>query len=143
MIETKFLQLAQQAIAALKWEVSFSPKPGLVDTYSNGSHTDMDWKLFYKSADSLLDSFVEIAEKSYQQPIALPLREEIGRIGRIAEKDMFQATNGVNTHKGAIWSMGLLISAISSQQAKDIETILLTAKDLSRLPDKNVVPKKT
>ncbi|MCV3763937.1 triphosphoribosyl-dephospho-CoA synthase [Companilactobacillus farciminis] len=143
MIETKFLQLAQQAVAALKWEVSFSPKPGLVDTYSNGSHTDMDWKLFYKSADSLLDSFVEIAEKSYQQPIDLPLREEIGRIGRIAEKDMFQATNGVNTHKGAIWSMGLLISAISSQQTKGIETILLTAKDLSRLPDKNVIPKKT
>lgn len=139
MIETRFLQLAQAAVDALKWEVSFTPKPGLVDAISNGSHTDMDIGLFFKSADSLLNSFTEIAMKSYQHPLDLELREEIGRIGRIAEKDMFEATDGINTHKGAIWSLGLLISAISSQETSDIEEILIAAKRLARLPDKNVI----
>lgn len=138
MIETKFLQLAQQGIKALKWEVSFSPKPGLVDAVSNGSHSDMDIELFYKSADSLLNGFEDMARISYHHPIDLELREMIGHIGRLTEQDMFKATDGINTHKGAIWSLGLLISVISSQQTLDMETILLGAKRLSRLPDKFV-----
>ncbi|GEO47315.1 triphosphoribosyl-dephospho-CoA synthase [Companilactobacillus kimchii] len=138
MIETKYLKLAQQAVTALKWEVSFSPKPGLVDAKSNGSHKDMDIDLFYKSADSLLAGFEEMIQVSYQHPLDLALREEIGRIGRVAEKDMFTATNGINTHKGAIWSMGLLVSVISSLQTDDLETIFAGVKKLSRMPDKYV-----
>ncbi|HIY93127.1 triphosphoribosyl-dephospho-CoA synthase [Companilactobacillus sp. HBUAS56275] len=138
MIETKYLKLAQKAITALKWEVSFSPKPGLVDAQSNGSHTDMDIDLFYKSADSLLAGFEEMIRVSYQHPLDISLREEIGRIGRLTEKDMFAATNGVNTHKGAIWSMGLLVSVISSLQTDDLETIFAGVKKLSRMPDKYV-----
>lgn len=138
MIETEFLQLAQQAVKALKWEVSFSPKPGLVDAISNGSHTDMNIELFYKSADSLMNGFEDMARMSYQHPLDLELREMIGHIGRITEQDMFQATDGVNTHKGAIWSLGLLISVISSQQTSDLETILSGVRKLSRLPDKFV-----
>lgn len=143
MIETKILQLAQKAVEALKWEVSFSPKPGLVDAVSNGSHTDMDLELFYKSADSLLAGFEDMARLSYQQPIDIKLRETIGHIGRLTEQDMFKATAGVNTHKGAIWSLGLLISVISSQQTTNIEQILMGAKDLSSLPDKFVPMRKT
>ena len=138
MIETEYLKLAQQAVTALKWEVSFSPKPGLVDAKSNGSHTDMDIDLFYRSADSLLAGFEEMIRVSYRHPLDLNLREEVGRIGRMSEKDMFKATNGINTHKGAIWSMGLLISVISSLQTNDLETIFAGVKKLSRMPDKYV-----
>lgn len=138
MIETKILQLAQASVEALKWEVSFSPKPGLVDAWSNGSHTDMDLELFYKSADSLLPGFEDIARVSYRHPLDIKLREVIGHIGRLTEQDMYKATDGVNTHKGAIWSLGLLISVISSQQTTDLESILAAAKELSRLPDKFV-----
>lgn len=143
MIETNYLQLAQQAVIALKWEVSFSPKPGLVDAISNGSHMDMNIDLFYRSADSLLSGFEEMIRVSYQQPLDVKLREEIGRIGRIAEKNMFKATNGVNTHKGAIWSLGLLVSVISSLQTDDLEQILTGVKKLSRLQDKFVTKTKT
>ncbi|TGD25049.1 triphosphoribosyl-dephospho-CoA synthase [Companilactobacillus suantsaicola] len=136
MIETKYLLLAKQAVSALKWEVSFSPKPGLVDAVSNGSHTDMDIVLFYKSADALLSGFEEMARVSFRHPLDLKLREAIGKIGRIAEKDMFAATNGVNTHKGAIWSLGLLVSVISSLQTDDLAEILAGVKKLSRMPDR-------
>lgn len=138
MIETEFLQLAQAAVQSLKWEVAFSPKPGLVDAWSNGSHTDMDLELFYKSADSLEQGFAEMAEMAYLQPIDLQLRETIGHLGRLTEQEMFKATAGVNTHKGAIWSLGLLISAISSQQTADLTIVLQSAKKLAQLPDKFV-----
>ncbi|WP_010624227.1 triphosphoribosyl-dephospho-CoA synthase [Companilactobacillus versmoldensis] len=138
MLELRSLQLAQKVVGALKWEVSFSPKPGLVDAYSNGSHKDMDIDLFYKSADNLLAGFQQMAEIAYQHPLDLRLREEIGRIGRLSEKSMFEATGGINTHKGAIWSLGLLISVISSQQTNDLEKIFSDVKSLSRMPDKFV-----
>lgn len=136
MIETELLQVAHKAVQSLKWEVSFSPKPGLVDTWSNGSHTDMNIELFYKSADSLENGFTDMASMAYLQPIDLKLRETIGHLGRITEQEMFKATAGINTHKGAIWSLGLLISAISSQHTTDLTTILKSAKKLAQLPDK-------
>jgi len=137
--------VAQSAVDALKWEVNFTPKPGLVDALSNGSHNDMDLNLFLKSADSLLPGFQQIAEVSFEREIDISLREDIGAIGRQVEADMFEATNGVNTHKGAIWTMSLLISAASVLQTNDIEQILLSAQSLANLPDKYVpqVAKKT
>ncbi|WP_125565476.1 triphosphoribosyl-dephospho-CoA synthase [Companilactobacillus insicii] len=130
--------IAQSAVDALKWEVNFTPKPGLVDALSNGSHDDMDLNLFLKSADSLLPGFQRIAEVSFNRNIDVALREDIGAIGRDTEADMFKATDGINTHKGAIWTMELLISAISSVQTGDIEQILLSAQKLAQLPDKFV-----
>ncbi len=130
--------IAQSAVDALKWEVNFTPKPGLVDALSNGSHDDMDLNLFLKSADSLLSGFQQTAEASFDRDIDISLREDIGAIGRQTEADMFQATNGVNTHKGAIWTMSLLISAASALQTNDIGQILLSAQSLANLPDKYV-----
>ncbi|WP_334330255.1 triphosphoribosyl-dephospho-CoA synthase [Companilactobacillus sp. HBUAS59699] len=130
--------IAQSAVDALKWEVQFTPKPGLVDALSNGSHDDMDLNLFLKSADSLLSGFQKTAEVSLDRQIDLFLREDIGAIGRQTEIDMFQATAGVNTHKGAIWTLSLLISAASALQTNDIEQILLAAQKLANLPDKYI-----
>ncbi|APX72340.1 triphosphoribosyl-dephospho-CoA synthase [Companilactobacillus allii] len=130
--------IAQLAVDALKWEVNFTPKPGLVDALSNGSHDDMDLSLFLKSADSLLDGFQKISDVSFNREIDVALREDIGAIGRQTESDMFQATGGINTHKGAIWTMSLLISAASSLQTGDLEQILLSAQKLANLPDKYI-----
>lgn len=108
-----FSELAHLSERALIEEVTLSPKPGLVDTLTNGSHTDMDYHLFIRSAKSLTPYFAEMAEAAWGSAIDQGLREEIAMIGREAEAAMFAATNGVNTHKGAIWTMGLLISVVS------------------------------
>lgn len=130
--------IAQSAVDALKWEVDFTPKPGLVDALSNGSHEDMDLNLFLKSADSLLAGFQRTAEVSLDRKIDVSLREDIGAIGRQTEADMFKATSGVNTHKGAIWTMSLLISAASALQTNNIELILSAAQKLANIPDQYI-----
>ncbi|MDN7047786.1 triphosphoribosyl-dephospho-CoA synthase [Lactiplantibacillus plantarum] len=130
--------LATQAVQALKWEANFAPKPGLVTKVSNGSHTDMDITLFMRSADSLYETFRQIAETAQNMSISLNLREKIGSLGREGEEAMFQATQGVNTHKGAIWALGVLIAVISSQETADLPTILQTAGKLASFPDRYV-----
>ncbi len=91
-------------------EVYTTPKPGLVDTNNNGSHADMDIDTFKKSANVLKSYFAEcfsIGIKTAHLPheATFPL---LKKVGIEAEKDMYNATNGVNTHKGAIYSMGIL-----------------------------------
>ncbi|WP_412989403.1 triphosphoribosyl-dephospho-CoA synthase [Pediococcus siamensis] len=132
-------QLAEQAVAALKWEANFSPKPGLVTRNSNGAHTDMNIDLFMRSADSLYETFVKIAQAAEAQTVSVPLREEIGAIGRDGERAMLRATNGINTHKGAIWALGLLVAASSLQSVPVSQSILKTAGEIAQLPDRYVV----
>lgn len=104
---------------ALIEEVRLSPKPGLVDLTSNGSHEDMDYSLFIRSAITLTPYFYKMAQAAFGRPINQKLREEIARIGREAEIAMFQATNQINTHKGAIWALGLFVSVTSNQISQE------------------------
>lgn len=113
--ETYCYTLAKAAEAALIAEVTLSPKPGLVDSRSRGSHDDMDHALFVRSAESLTPYFEKMARCAWRHEIDQELREMIAEIGRAAEDAMFAATGGVNTHKGAIWTLGLLISVLSSR----------------------------
>ncbi|MEG1504403.1 MAG: triphosphoribosyl-dephospho-CoA synthase [Enterococcus sp.] len=108
----EFALLVERALIA---EVELSPKPGLVDALNTGTHTDMNHELFLISAKTLTPFFEEMALVSWNHPMTQTIREKIGEIGRRAEAAMFQATDGVNTHKGAIWAMGLFITAVSSQ----------------------------
>lgn len=103
--------LAAKAVQALVDEALLTPKPGLVDTRDSGSHSDMSIGLMIKSARALEETFQRIADASYLHPVDQSLREKIASIGREGEQQMFSATNGVNTHKGAIWALGLLTSA--------------------------------
>ena len=97
--------LACTAHHALERELMTTPKPGLVDKNNTGAHTDMDVPLFLKSAASLLPYL--------KNAVLLGLSDAgmdaLKQAGLEAEKTMFAATNGVNTHKGAIYSMGLLL----------------------------------
>ena len=100
--------LAEAAYRSLLDELHATPKPGLVDMNSNGSHADMDAELLEKSADALRPYFADAARMGMEGCGMAALRER----GRRAENEMFAATCGVNTHKGLIYSMGLLLAGM-------------------------------
>ena len=102
-----------QAYLSLQQEVATTPKPGLVDRNNRGAHTDMGQRHFFTSANALRPYFVKFAESGYLNR-DLPATEAFAQlitIGKEAEEAMLSATGGVNTHKGAIFSLGLLCAA--------------------------------
>lgn len=109
---TKFL--SEQAVAALLDEVHLTPKPGLVDLRTNGAHSDMSVALFEKSAAALRPYFETAAELGASRENTMP---ELQDAGLEAEQAMLSATAGVNTHKGAIYAFGIMISALASSCA--------------------------
>ncbi len=101
------------ALQALLQELHTTPKPGLVDCRNNGSHRDMDLFLFSRSAAALAPYFTQCARLGRQARDGShrELFEALRFAGRHAESRMLRATHGVNTHKGAIFSLGLLCAA--------------------------------
>lgn len=99
-------------ISAMLSEVSASPKPGLVDRFSCGAHTDMDFLIFTESIAAISPYFSKFAEigsgLKYLDKYSLG---KIRPLGIECEKEMFKATKGVNTHKGAIFSIGIIAAA--------------------------------
>lgn len=108
--------IAHLATQALQAELDTTPKPGLVDKDNNGAHRDMDYALMQRSIDTLHPYFVKLALLGCAD--ALPTHTSIRDIGIEAEKAMLSATNGVNTHKGALFSMGLAIVAAAHEERK-------------------------
>lgn len=102
--------VAHLATRALKSELNTTPKPGLVDTHDSGAHRDMDHALMMCSIRALHPYFVRLATLGYDSP-KLPAHDDIVRIGIEAEKAMLESTGGVNTYKGALFSMGLAVTA--------------------------------
>lgn len=105
---------AQQAVRALLYEVTTTPKPGLVDRRNSGSHTDMDSFTFMSSAAALYPYF-EACAKTGRETMDLPAPETFAALrplGCEAEGEMLDATNGVNTHKGAVFSIGITCAAL-------------------------------
>ncbi len=96
--------LGRAAAAALHDELALAPKPGLVTLTSNGSHDDMDARTFFRSIAALRRYFVRIAGLG----IAGADFEALERAGIEAEARMLAATGGINTHRGAIFLLGLL-----------------------------------
>lgn len=110
-ILSKFMQtrLAELAVQALLDEVALTPKPGLVDRNNSGAHRDMDITLMEKSAHALKDYFNLAAELGFL--LKGECSQELQKAGMDAETKMYATTGGVNTHKGAIFSLGLLCAA--------------------------------
>ena len=102
--------VAHLATRALKAELNTTPKPGLVDTHDSGAHRDMDHALMMRSIRALHPYFVQLATLGYDST-QLPAHNDIVSIGIEAEKAMFKSTGGVNTYKGALFSMGLALTA--------------------------------
>jgi len=124
--------IAKQALIA---EAELTPKPGLVDRRGSGAHTDLSLDRMGHSAETIEPFFASMAVASSKRPLGRLLREELGAIGRRAEHAMFLDTGGTNTHKGAIWVLGLLVAAAS--QTKDLNPIRVAglAGSIARLPD--------
>lgn len=102
--------VAHLATRALKAELNTTPKPGLVDTHDSGAHRDMDHALMMRSIRAMHPYFVRLATLGYDST-QLPAHNDIVSIGLEAEKAMFKSTGGVNTYKGALFSMGLALTA--------------------------------
>lgn len=108
--------IARLATQALQAELDTTPKPGLVDKDNNGAHRDMDYALMQRSIDTLHPYFVKLALLGFAD--TLPTHTAIRDIGIEAERTMLAATNGVNTHKGALFSMGLAVVAAAHEERK-------------------------
>lgn len=106
-------RVAATAVKSLLYEVCVSPKPGLVDRFNTGSHSDMDIFTFINSATALTLYFRNITLAAYhnREIPAGHLLAKVRYLGVAAEEHMYTATAGVNTHKGAIFSLGILCSA--------------------------------
>ena len=112
VLETFLLDRVEQALrAGLQGEVDATPKPGLVDRDNAGAHKDMDWHTFVASTDAIVPHLRQMAEKGWDwEGNGEGLFAALRPMGAAAEKAMFRATGNVNTHKGIIFSLGLVTS---------------------------------
>lgn len=119
--------LADLAVDALIAELDLYPKPGLVSPVDSGSHHDMDFALLRASAICLHGFFEKLALAG---AAGASFHSDLIPLGIQAEKHMLQVTGGINTHRGAIFSMGLLVAAAACvgkrrPDAKEVREVIL------------------
>lgn len=119
-------------IKSMLYEVSTTPKPGLVDRANSGAHKDMDFFTFIDSSVIFYDYFyncvktgLEFQEDDYTKLLIL-----IRPIGIKAEDSMFNATNNINTHKGLVFSFGIMAAAVGSLYREN-ESLYFNSKEIS------------
>src|SRR5882672_6988189 len=127
--------LADAAVHVLVEEADLTPKPGLVDSRGSGAHADMNLEMLHRSAHSLHATFTAIASRAFEAEESVSLRESLSEIGRRGERIMLQVTGGVNTHRGAIWTLGLLCAGAAMLGGKEqsAEKISAQAARIARL----------
>ena len=135
-------KLGELANRALLEEVAVTPKPGLVDRANNGAHRDMDYFTFQSSAAALRGYWSRCFMDGYCDTYAVshpPAHtfQRLRPVGKQAERDMLAATGGVNTHKGAIFTLGVLCGAIgrlwtAEDGFPDVDAILDEAAAMTR-----------
>ena len=134
-------RIGQSAVTALLYEVSATPKPGLVDRLNSGAHRDMDFFTFMASSAALGPFFFDCARQGAQfegeDPAAL--FSLLRNPGKAAERSMFRATGGVNTHKGLIFSLGIISAAAAycqrddpARQSQQVEHVCNTVSAMTR-----------
>ncbi len=146
-------KLSSIGLKALLYEVSLTPKPGLVDFNNSGSHSDMNYFTFLDSSSALAPFFRELVHKGYnfsnpELSHALPI---IRNIGLQMEIEMFAATNKINTQKGLIFLLGINLFASGYYFSKDElfniekyrEIIKDICKDITKIELKNIENPKT
>lgn len=111
---TDCFQLEHCCLEALRYEILAWPKPGLVSPVDSGSHRDMHMGTFFASIAALQGSFAELAHAGGSGPSFGVLQA----IGLQAERKMLSATGGVNTHRGAIFNLGLLVAAAALRRTE-------------------------
>lgn len=158
-LQAETVRLLRQAVSdrigalaaeSLRLEVYTTPKPGLVDQNNCGSHKDMDLAMFLDSANAL-ESYFASCTRIGMETSQLPPTETFAQLrakGLAAEQTMYAVTGGVNTHKGAIFTMGLLCGAAGRTLSRDSRLVLdevtamtagLTARDFAGVTEENAV----
>lgn len=142
-------EIAAMSTRALLYEVSVTPKPGLVDYANTGAHRDMNQFTFIDSISALTSYFYEFTLKGLRfEGTAGQLFQALRYIGRRAEEAMHVATGNVNTHKGIIFSFGIICAAVGYLQhhgrLSDVDSLLqlcaaMAAESLGELA---AIPKK-
>lgn len=110
---TSSAEIGRVATACLKLEIATYPKPGLVSPVDSGAHDDMDAAMMDRSADALQPFLADLA----QAGVAGAGMDRLRAIGTEAEAAMMATTGGVNTHRGAIFGMGLLCASAGFRAA--------------------------
>jgi triphosphoribosyl-dephospho-CoA synthase len=124
------------AASAMRSEVLLTPKPALVDQRSSGAHSDLTLDLMLLSIDVLESGFRELANVASGTRPSHNLRKRLGELGRKLEQDMLQATEGINTHRGAIWALGLLVAGASMRDdGLPGSSTIRNAAALATMPD--------
>ncbi|EMN7478465.1 triphosphoribosyl-dephospho-CoA synthase CitG [Salmonella enterica] len=115
-------ELSMLAHRAMLEEVRLTPKPGLVDCNNNGSHNDMDLQMFIHSANIISENLADFLYLGYLHGnmSASQMLHSLRSTGLVCEQAMYQATNGVNTHKGAIFAFGLLCAGAGRLLASNV-----------------------
>lgn len=127
-------KIAATAVQSLLWEVCITPKPGLVDRLGSGSHADMDIFTFTASAPALQPYFEHCAKVGMDTCDLSPedTLQQLRLPGKVAEKIMLDATGGVNTHKGAIFSLGILCAAAGRTGSREPDRLLAECAAMCR-----------
>ena len=134
-IEERLYRIASAAVEAMLYEVAAAPKPGLVDRFGRGAHSDMDIFSFLSGASALHGCFDRMARVGYEWRFA-PVKNmwaELRQAGMEAEAGMYRATGGVNTQKGEIFSLGILSACagrLAEQKQAGAAEICSTAAQL-------------
>ena len=115
-------RIAECACRSLLYEVTTTPKPGLIDRNNSGAHKDMDIYTFIDSTSALTPHYREFVVEGFRHAEEPPeaLFSAIRYPGMLAEESMFRATNGVNTQKGLIFSLGVICSAMGWLYGKNL-----------------------
>lgn len=124
------------AAEAMRDELNLKGKPGLIGPDDNGSHSDMNYQLMMRSINAIEPYLVQLAQVCYSSE--KPSAQTVTAIGLQAEAAMLQATGGVNTHKGAIFALGMMVAGIAHtvyclrqvDAAKIREVIMQLANDI-------------
>lgn len=126
--------ISSLALKSMLYEVAATPKPGLVDRANSGAHKDMNFFTFIDSSLALESYFYDCArvgidfkDKDYRN-----LLRDIRPLGIAGEKRMFQATGGINTHKGLIFSLGI-IAAVGGNIFSKGKTSYINAQEICEI----------
>ncbi|MFH8802790.1 triphosphoribosyl-dephospho-CoA synthase [Streptomyces sp. NPDC017936] len=128
--------LAQAAVAALTGQLALAPKPGLPDPRDLFARvTRMDHRALRWSAKALAPGLAAMAAAARRTGEPSPrLRAELGAIGRCTEHSVGLAGGG---HRGALWTLGLLVAAAALDPRARGAEVAATAKRIAAHTDRN------
>lgn len=126
--------ISNLALKSMLYEVSTTPKPGLVDRLNSGAHNDMDFFTFIDSSIALKDYFYNCTKLGYRFKNAdyTVLMKHLRPLGITAEESMYLSTNGVNTHKGLIFSLGIIAAGVGNI-FKHKQELAISSNEVSEL----------